>query len=183
MFWNYLYIGFKHVVPLGLDHILFIISLFFFNSKLKTAIIQCTIFTIAHSFTLALVSLNYITFNPKIIEVLIAVSIFIVSFENVFQPTMRLWRLIIIFAFGLLHGMGFANALKEVGLPKNEFVISILGFNLGVEFAQILLILLCFLVFGKLFQHKDWYHTKMVIPISIFISTIALFWSIQRFLN
>lgn len=182
-FLKYLMIGFQHVIPLGCDHILFIIALFFLNSKLKTAIIQCSLFTLAHSITLALVSLGCLQFNTKIIESIIALSIFIVALENLFQPKLNWWRLMMVFAFGLVHGMGFALALQDVGISKEEFISSLLGFNVGVELAQILLILICYFGIAKLWSNKSWYQSKLVNPLSISISSIALIWSIQRFLN
>jgi HupE / UreJ protein len=182
-FLTYLMIGFKHVIPLGYDHILFILSLFFLNSKLKTAIIQCSIFTLAHSFTLGLVALGYLNFNTTIIESIIALSIFIVALENLFQPQLNWWRLSLVFAFGLVHGMGFASALQEVGIPKEAFISSLVGFNCGVELAQIALIVVCYFGIAKWWSDKSWYQTKLVNPLSICISGIALIWSIQRFLN
>ncbi|MEI8136962.1 MAG: HupE/UreJ family protein [Bacteroidota bacterium] len=183
MFWSFLKIGFEHVVPFGYDHILFIVALFFFNSKLKSAIIQCSIFTLAHSLTLALVALGYINVNSKFVEVVIALSIFIVAFENIFQPTLKPWRLGLIFIFGLIHGMGFASALRDFGLPKNEMIISLVGFNVGVEIAQIAIILFCYFAVSKWIIEKDWYQKKLVNPLSMVISAIALFLAINRYLS
>lgn len=183
MFLDYLKIGFQHVIPQGYDHILFILSLFFFNSKLKTAIIQCSLFTLAHSLTLALVALGYLKFNTNIIESVIALSIFFVAIENTTSTELKWWRLALVFAFGLVHGMGFATALNEVGLPKQEFVTALIGFNFGVETAQVVIIVLCYLLIAKWFSQKNWYQKKLVIPLSLCISCIALFWSIERFLT
>ena len=183
MIWVYLKIGFQHVIPLGYDHILFILSLFLFNSKLKTAIIQCSIFTLAHSLTLALVAFGYLKFNANIIESIIALSIFFVALENTTQPKLKWWRLGFVFAFGLVHGMGFATALNEIGLPKNEFIPALIGFNLGVEVAQITIILFCYSFVAKWFSEKVWYQAKLVNPLSMGISGIALFWAIERFLT
>ena len=183
MFWNYLQTGFEHVIPLGYDHILFILSLFFFNSRLKTAIIQCSIFTLAHSLTLALVALGYIQFNTRVIEVIIALSIFVVALENIFHATLNWWRLLMVFIFGLVHGMGFATALKEIGLPENEFLTALVGFNCGVEVAQIVIILLCYFLLAKWVSKKNWYREKLAHPLSLLISCIALFWAIERYLS
>lgn len=183
MFWDYLRIGFQHVIPLGYDHILFILSLFFFNSKLKTAIIQCSVFTLAHSLTLALVAMGHLHFSASIIESIIALSIFFVALENATQPRLKWWRLGLVFAFGLVHGMGFASALNEIGLPKNEFFVALIGFNFGVEVAQVTIILICYTFIAKCFSQKVWYQTKLVIPLSLCISCIALFWSVERFLT
>jgi hypothetical protein len=183
MFWDYLKIGFQHVIPLGYDHILFILSLFFFNSKLKTAIIQCSVFTLAHSLTLALVAMGYFHFSANIIECIIALSIFFVALENTAQRELKWWRLGLVFAFGLVHGMGFASALNEIGLPQNEFFTALIGFNFGVEVAQVTIILICYSFIAKWFSEKVWYQPKFVNPFSLGISCIALFWAVERFLT
>jgi hydrogenase/urease accessory protein HupE len=183
MFWNFIQIGFEHVIPLGYDHILFIVALFFFNSHLKSAVIQCTLFTIAHSLTLALVTLEYVHVNTKWVEVVIALSIFVMAFENIFQPKLKSWRLVLIFIFGLIHGMGFASALRDFGLPQNELVISLLGFNCGVELAQVTVILACYFGIARWMIKKDWYHKKLVTPLSLLISTVAIFLAIGRFVS
>jgi hypothetical protein len=173
MFWNFIQIGFEHVIPLGYDH----------NSHLKSAVIQCTLFTIAHSLTLALVTLDYVRVNTKWVEVVIALSIFVMAFENIFQPQLKPWRLALIFIFGLIHGMGFAGALRDFGLPQSELIISLLGFNCGVEVAQVTVILVCYFGISKWLANKDWYHKKFVTPLSLFISTVAIFLAVERFLS
>lgn len=183
VFVRYLLTGFEHVIPLGYDHILFITALFFLDSKLKSAIIQCSFFTVAHSITLALVALGYLNFNVRIIESIIALSIFFVALENLYAIKLNWWRLLLVFVFGLVHGMGFATALKEIGLPENEFITALLGFNLGVELAQIAVILLCYFLIAKWIKSKSWYQTKFVKPLSLSISLIALFLAIERFLT
>ena len=133
-FLQYLIIGFNHVIPLGFDHILFIVCLYFLNSNLKSVIIQCSVFTLAHSLTLGLSYLGYIVPNSNIVEPLIAISILFTSIENIIHSNLNIWRLAIVFIFGLIHGMGFANALSEIGLPTSHFFISLLLFNIGIEF-------------------------------------------------
>lgn len=183
IFPSYFSLGFEHVIPFGYDHMLFIISLFFFNSKIKSAIIQCSIFTIAHSSTLALATLGYLNFNSSVIEGTIALSIFFVALENLIETKLQVWRLAFIFLFGLLHGLGFASALNEIGIPQNEFLIALLAFNLGVEAAQLTVIAFCYFFVARLIQKKVWYQTKFVKPLSIIISSIALFWAVERFLT
>ena len=176
----YLQIGFTHVIPLGFDHILFILSLTLLSSKLKSVIVQCSVFTIAHSITLILAASSLILPNVKVIEPLIAISIFYMAIENIFNPKVNKWRIIIIFCFGLIHGMGFANALISVGIPKDNFILSLLLFNLGVELGQISIIIIAYLLIYKLFGDKTWYKDRIVYPISAIIAGIALFWTIQR---
>lgn len=177
---QYIGIGFTHVLPYGLDHILFIASIYFLNSKLYSIIWQCSIFTIAHSATLGLSAAGYISPSSSVIEPLIAFSILITSIENIIQPKVDYFRWAIIFIFGLIHGMGFAGALSEIGLPSKEFIKALFSFNLGVELGQISIILLIYLCIGRWFSQKSWYRDRIVLPISSAIACLALFWTIQR---
>ena len=90
------------------------------------------------------------------------------------------WRLLIVFCFGLIHGCGFAGALSELGLPPNDYLFSLVFFNLGVELGQITVILLAFLLVGKWFGEKVWYHRRIVMPVSFTIACIALYWTVER---
>jgi len=177
---QYLIIGYGHVIPQGFDHILFILSIFFLNSRVKSVIIQCSIFTIAHSLTLGLAAAGYIIPNPQIVEPLIALSILFAAIENLFHQRINAWRLIIIFLFGLVHGMGFASALKDVGIPPAHFISSLLFFNIGVELGQITIILAAYFLVSKWFSDKQWYKKGIVYPISSIIACIALYWTIER---
>jgi hypothetical protein len=105
------------------------------------------------------------------------------AFENIFQPKLKSWRLVLIFIFGLIHGMGFASALRDFGLPQNELVISLLGFNCGVEVAQVTVILACYFGIARWMTKKDWYQKKLVTPLSLLISTVAIFLAIGRFVS
>jgi hypothetical protein len=179
---KYLPLGFTHVIPLGFDHILFILSLFFLNSKLKSVVIQCSVFTLAHSLSLGLAAAGFIIPNSNYIEPLIAISILFTAIENIINTKVNTYRLFIIFGFGLIHGLGFAKALSEIGIPNNQFFSSLLSFNLGVEFGQITIILLTYFVFSKWFSDKIWYKERIVYPISTIIAIIALYWTIERIL-
>lgn len=183
MFLEFLEQGFMHVLPLGFDHILFVISLFFLNSRLKSVIAQCSIFTIAHSITLFLSASKIILPNSAIIEPIIALSIVFVSLENIFTKHVSKWRMGLIFIFGLIHGMGFASALLELGIPKDSFIKSLLAFNIGVEVAQIFIIFFLYFMIGKWLVNKRWYSTKIVYPVSTVIASIAIYWTIMRVLN
>lgn len=177
---QYLMLGFSHVIPFGLDHILFILSIFFFNSERKSILIQCTLFTIAHSCTLAIVALGYLLPNTNFVEVLIAASILFTSIENIVQSKTGSLRLIIIFLFGLIHGMGFAGALNDIGIPRNNFISALVSFNLGVELGQITVVLCAYFLISKWFKNKEWYHTRVVLPISTLIACIAVYWTVER---
>lgn len=176
----YLQLGFMHILPLGFDHVLFVLSLFLLSPKLKPVLWQATAFTVAHSITLGLAMFNVITPSPKIVEPIIALSIMYVALENIISPTLKKSRIGIVFLFGLVHGLGFANALGELGLPKNSYLTSLLMFNLGVELGQVAVILSAFLLFGRWFGNKPYYRKAIVIPLSILITLMAGYWTIQR---
>ena len=176
----YLKLGFTHIVPLGLDHILFVVCLYLLNPKLKSVFWQATAFTLAHSITLGLAMYGYISPPSHIVEPLIALSIFFVAVENILTDKLKPTRIIVVFLFGLLHGMGFAGVLTELGLPEKEFVTALITFNVGVELGQISVILACFALVGAWFSKKSWYKNRIVIPASAIIAAIALYWTIER---
>ena len=179
-FFEYIIVGFEHIIPKGWDHIVFILGLFFFSSKLKPLVWQISTFTLAHTFTLALGSLGYIKIFPEIVEPLIALSIVFISVENIFIKKFSKWRPIVIFIFGLLHGLGFASVLGEFGLPNGFFVPALIGFNVGVEFGQLTVVLLAFVFLGYWFNKKDYYKSLIAKPISGLIGLIGIFWFIER---
>ncbi|MFN4256149.1 MAG: HupE/UreJ family protein [Saprospiraceae bacterium] len=178
--WTYLQLGFTHILPLGLDHILFVLSLFLLNARLSTVIWQATAFTVAHSITLGLAMFGYIEPLPAVVEPLIALSIFFVAVENLLLRELRPGRLAIVFAFGLVHGMGFAGVLEELGLPPTDYLLALLSFNVGVELGQIAVILLAYLLVGRWFSEKTWYRSRIVNPASILIALVALYWTVER---
>lgn len=178
--WMYFKLGYTHILPLGLDHILFVLCIFLLNPKLKSVIWQATAFTIAHSITLGLAMYGLISPPTHIIEPVIALSIFFVAVENILTDKLKPSRIIIVFIFGLIHGMGFASVLTELGLPEKEFVTGLITFNVGVEIGQITVILLAWILIGMWFSKKDWYKKRIVIPLSALIALIALYWTIER---
>ncbi len=178
--WIYIQLGFTHILPLGLDHILFVLSLFLLNPKLKPVIWQATTFTVAHTITLGLSMYGAIKPPGYIIEPIIALSIMFVALENIITDKLRPTRIAVVFAFGLVHGMGFASALNDLGLPKNQFFTGLFAFNFGVEIGQITIILASWFLIGKWFSEKEWYRRRIVYPLSGLIAAIALFWTIQR---
>ena len=177
---EYTMLGFSHIVPKGLDHILFVLGLFLLNNKLGPVLWQITSFTLAHSVTLALSTLGILTVPSSIVEPLIAVSIVWVGIENVFTTKLRLWRILIVFAFGLLHGLGFAGVLGEIGLPAGEFLTALITFNVGVELGQLVVILIAVLTLSLWFGQKSWYRARVVIPASLSIAIVGTFWAIER---
>ena len=120
--------------------------------------------------------------NPAIVEPLIALSILFASIENIVHQKINAWRVVIIFLFGLIHGMGFASALKEIGIPQEHFITALLFFNLGVEAGQVTIILCAYFFIAIWFKNKSWYRSRIVYPISSGIACVALYWTIERIL-
>jgi hypothetical protein len=174
--WVYLKLGYQHIIPLGIDHILFITSIFLLSPSLKKVIWQANCIY-ACTFHLHLPLRLYGVIKPvsAIVEPVIALSIVLVAIENLITQKLHPWRVLIIFCFGLVHGMGFAGALVGLGLPENQFLLAIITFNLGVEVGQITVILLAFMLVGIWFGKKSWYHTRIVVPASVLIAIIALY--------
>lgn len=182
-FLEYLVVGFEHILPLGLDHILFVIGLFLLSTALRPLIIQITAFTLAHTVTLALGALGYINIPGSIVEPLIALSITYVAVENIFADRLNKWRPMIIFGFGLLHGLGFAGVLSEFGFAPGQFVASLIAFNIGVEIGQLTVIAICFVAVGLWFGKRDWYRPGIVYPLSLAIGGYSFTWFIERSLE
>lgn len=176
----YLQLGLQHILPYGLDHILFITALCLLNTKFKTILWQATAFTIAHTITLAMSMKNIVALPTTVVEPIIALSILFVGLENLFISELKPWRILLVFTFGLVHGMGFASALKEIGLPPGQFVLSVLSFNAGVELGQIVIIALIFSCVILPFQQRPWFRKMAVYPLSIFIILTSAYWTITR---
>jgi hypothetical protein len=176
---QYLWLGYTHILPKGLDHILFVLCLFLLSPRLKTMLLQVTAFTIAHSITLGLSIYGLVSLPSRVIEPLIALSIAYVAIENLITRELKPWRLALVFLFGLLHGLGFAGVLRELGLPRGEFVTALLTFNLGVEGGQLTIIAAAMITVLP-FMKKGWYRQRVVIPASILIAAIGVYWFVVR---
>ncbi|MEM7184903.1 MAG: HupE/UreJ family protein [Spirochaetota bacterium] len=172
-------LGFDHILPKGSDHILFVLGLFLLSSKFKTLLLQVSMFTVAHTITLALTINNMIALPAHIVEPLIALSIVFIAIENVFISEMKPWRPFVIFAFGLLHGMGFAGVLAKLGMPQGHFMTSLISFNIGVELGQLVVVLIAFFTIGR-FRNRKWYRDSIVIPASTLIALVGLYWTVSR---
>ncbi len=179
-FLDFIGIGFTHIVPKGLDHILFVLGLFFFALRLRPLLYQVTSFTVAHTVALALGVLGIVQVPAGIVEPLIAASIVYVAVENVLVSTYRPWRSGVVFGFGLLHGLGFAAVLGDIGLNPARFATGLIGFNLGVELGQLAVISGAFAVVGIWFGRKSWYDRLIANPASVAIAIVGAFWFIQR---
>lgn len=179
-FFNYIPVGFDHIVPKGLDHILFVLGLFFLSTSIRPLLWQITAFTLAHTVTLALGALGYVNIPGSIVEPIIAASIVYVAVENILTDGLSRWRPLVVFCFGLLHGLGFASVLGEFGLPENAFVPALIGFNLGVEFGQLTVIAIAFALVGYWFRGKLWYRSRVAVPASAGIAAVGAYWFVER---
>ena len=179
-FIDYLGLGYLHIIPRGLDHILFVLGLFLFSLRAKPLLLQISTFTVAHTLTLALATLGILSIPASVVEPLIALSIVYVAVENIFQPKLSRFRLVVVFAFGLLHGLGFASILGEIGLNPLHFISSLIAFNIGVELGQISVIAAAYLAIGIWFSRKTWYRQRVVVPLSAIIALIGLWWAFER---
>jgi len=177
---EYSVLGFEHIVPKGLDHILFVLGLFLLSIKLRPLLLQVTAFTLAHSITLGLTIYGVISLSPSIVEPLIALSIVAVGIENIFVKTVKARRVVVVFLFGLLHGMGFAGMLSQLGLPESDFATALVFFNVGVEVGQLSVLAAAFLCVFWLVKNQQLYRQWVVIPISMLICLIGLFWTYER---
>jgi len=179
-FVTYIPVGFDHILPKGLDHILFVLGLFFLSAGLGALIWQISAFTLAHTITLAAGALGWVTISGAIVEPLIAASIVFIAVENIVSNRLNKWRPVVIFAFGLLHGLGFASVLGEFGLPQAQFIPALIGFNIGVEIGQLTVIAIAFGLFGLWFGRKPWYRARIAIPASVLIALIGAYWFVER---
>ena len=124
-----------------------------------------------------------INIPSSVVEPIIALSIVFIGIENIVTKSLKPWRITIIFLFGLIHGLGFAGALKELGLPQNQFLNALISFNAGVELGQISVVLIAYSAVGFWFKSKQWYRKRIVVPGSLIIAFIASYWTIQRIIE
>lgn len=180
--WDFLKLGVHHIL-IGLDHILFILSLLLVFVSIREVLKLTITFTIAHSITLLLAGSSIIVLSPKIVEPIIALSIAFVAIVSVFFANNKYltWskgKVGVVFLFGIFHGLGFAGLLEEIHIPKEKFISSLFSFNIGIELGQILIVLIV-LPFIYYFRKKSWYNISIKI-FAVAISLIAIFWFIQR---
>jgi hypothetical protein len=172
--------GFTHIVPGGLDHVLFMLGLFLMASTRRALLLQVSTFTAAHSLTLALGAFGAVHVPPQIVEPLIAASIAFIALENLFVTSVTRWRLLVVFVFGLLHGLGFAGAMADLGLSGQHLAASLVGFNIGVELGQLAVIASAALIVRALRLSIDAERQFVLRPVSAAIALTGLFWAIER---
>ena len=182
LFVEYLWQGILHIIPLGLDHILFVLGLFFYALAWRAILWQVTAFTLAHTVTLAMAVLGLVSVPGSVVEPLIALSITVVAVENVLRggrATVGWGRIAIVFAFGLLHGLGFASVFGDLDVGGN-LILKLLAFNVGVEIGQLAVIAAAFLAVGLWFGARPWYRKAIAIPASVVIGLVGLWWFLER---
>jgi hypothetical protein len=181
--WNeildYLKFGFLHILPFGADHLLFVLGLYLGAINLRALLILISTFTVAHSLTLIISTMGLFRLPPLIVEPIITATIVWIAVENLLVRKNAYVKTTLVFVFGLIHGMGFAGALAELGLPQESFLASLLSFNVGVEAGQIAFVAGLFALFGGL-RKKAWYTPAIVKPGSVIIGVLATLWTIQR---
>ena len=176
---QYLGLGFVHIVPRGLDHILFVLGLFLLGTRTRALVWQVSAFTVAHAATLSLAVFEIVALPARVVEPLIALSIVYVAVENVLTARLTPWRPAVVFGFGLLHGLGFAGVLRQLGLPEQERLLGLLSFNVGIELGQLLVITLALASVGWC-RRRPWYRARIAVPLSVAIAGVGLFWAVER---
>lgn len=177
---QYVHLGFTHILPKGIDHVIFVLGLFLLNRRLRPILLQVSTFTIAHSLTLALALYGLVAVPASVVEPLIALSIAYIALENLFTSNLTPSRYVLVFAFGLLHGLGFAGALADVGMPRTNFMTALISFNIGVELGQLTVMAAAFLAVGYWFGEKTWFRRRISLPASACIMLLGIYWTAER---
>ncbi len=180
---KYFALGYTHILPKGLDHILFVLGIFLLSARWRSVLLQVSTFTVAHSITLGLTMYGLVSMPAKAVEPMIALSIVYVAVENLATSELKPWRLALVFSFGLLHGMGFAGVLRDLGLPHSQFLTALITFNAGVEAGQLSVIALAFAAIAYWRSKEITYRRLIVQPASVVIALIGLYWTVQRALS
>ena len=177
--------GFQHIIPQGLDHVLFVVALYLNARGWRPLILQVTTFTVAHTITLGLAATGIVQSPGEIIEPLIAISIVALAVEAIVFKRANILRLPVIFAFGLLHGLGFGSVMK-VYLENADLSAGLVGITLGVEAGHLLVLLATGLVASaiqlalKSASKLQLYRPAFVIPVAAVIALVGLYWTLQR---
>lgn len=177
---QYLRLGFTHILPDGPDHMLFVLGLLLLTIRLRPLLVQVTAFTLAHCLTLALALYGVVQLPPRIVEPLIALSITYVAVENIFTRRLTPWRPLLVFGFGLLHGLGFAGVLVDLGLPPHDRVAALLAFNAGIEAGQLSVIALAYGLLLHWCKDRPWFKARITVPASAAIALTGLYWTVER---
>ncbi len=180
---QFISIGFDHVIPLGWDHLLFIVGMAMSTLLWRRLLLLVTTFTLAHTLTLGLAMYGVVEVSARIVEPLIAFSISYVAIENILTKQSIRRKSLVVFLFGLIHGLGFASMLKDFDMHPESFLVTLVGFNVGVELAQIVtvLVVVVVLVLYKKFLPK--YRQIVIVPTSLIIAIIGFWWGVERIIG
>lgn len=176
---EYLALGFSHILPHGADHVLFVLGLFFLTREPGPLLVQMTLFTLAHSLTLGLSLYGVVDLPSRVVEMAIALSIAFIAIENLSASRLRRWRPVVVFMFGLIHGLGFAHTFAERVIPPQDFLPALLSFNLGIELGQIAVVGIAFAAVS-LWWKRETYQKHIARPASALIALCGLFWAVER---
>lgn len=180
---EYIQAGFLHVIPFGYDHLLFMVVLYMSSNTLRDAIVKCTIFTLSHSITLLMAGMGWVSTCSRVVEPLVAFSIFIVAANNLHPVLSSHSGSAMVFVFGLVHGLGFAGALSDSGISGTELPLDLLCFNIGVEGAQLAVLTVCFFLFRRLLSRLASYQQWIFKSVNFGIASMALFWTMERLIS
>jgi hydrogenase/urease accessory protein HupE len=169
-----------HHILIGPDHLLFLVGLLLLGGTIRQLALVVTAFTVAHSLTLSLAALNIVTPPARIIEPAIALSIVYVGADNLLVREGRDVRAWIAFAFGFIHGFGFANVLREMDLPARALGWSLFSFNIGVEIGQLIVVVVVASAFAWLRARSETAGRRLAFAGSIVVIAAGTFWFIQR---
>ncbi len=180
--YDFIKLGLGHILS-GPDHILFVLSILLVFVSLKDVLKLASVFTISHSITLILAGSNLVRVSSRVVEPMIALSIAYMAITSVFLRHRPFFRSAhskasTVFFFGLFHGLGFAGLLKDLGIPENRFISSLLSFNIGIELGQILIIF-CALPIIYAFRNKLWYPRAIQFA-AVLIAILGFGWAFQR---
>ncbi|HEY0954617.1 MAG TPA: HupE/UreJ family protein, partial [Roseateles sp.] len=175
----YTLLGVEHILG-GIDHLLFVVGLLFLVGFNRQLVLTITAFTAAHSLTLASSALGWLTLRAAPVEATIALSIVLVAGEALHQrnTAARRWPALVAFLFGLVHGLGFAGALQEIGLPENHLLVALLTFNVGVEIGQLMTVGACWCLWRLASRWPA--ARRMRTALLYMIGSIAAYWSWLR---
>ena len=163
----------------GLDHICFVLGLFFLSRNVTPLFWQITAFTLAHSLTFGLALYGFVELPSRAVEVVVALSISFVAIENLFSTKLSRWRPWVVFAFGLMHGLAFAHTFREHAMSEANGLTALFSFNLGVELGQLAVVGIALTLFSAFWQ-RIWYRARIAMPASIAIALMGLYWATER---
>lgn len=176
---KYFVLGFRHILPDGPDHILFILGLFLLTRNFGVLLLQMTLFTLAHSLTLGLSLYGLLSVPTRAVEIAIALSIAFIAIENLWGEKLSRWRPSLVFVFGLIHGLGFAHSFLESPASTADFLTALFSFNIGIEVGQLVVLGGAYAAVA-LWWKRDWYRAAIARPASAVIAASGLDWAAER---